>query len=114
MNHMLKAGCVLVVVLMTAGIASAQNQAQIDRGQKVYANQKCMICHSIAKQGNTMGPLDGIGSKLSADEIRQWIVDAPVMAKKMKAERTPAMPAFTSLAKDELDALVGYLQSLKE
>ena len=111
---MLKAGCAIVVVLMTAGVASAQDQGQIDRGQKVYAAQKCSICHSIAGEGNKKGPLEGVGSKLSADAIRQWIVGAPEMAAKVKAERKPAMKAYTGLAKDDLDGLVAYLQSLKK
>jgi ABC-type proline/glycine betaine transport system ATPase subunit len=49
---MLKASCAIVVVLMTAGVASAQGQVQVDSGQKVFATQKCSICHSIAGQGN--------------------------------------------------------------
>lgn len=114
MNDILKSGGAIVVVLMTAGVASAQNQPQIDGGQKVFAAQKCSICHSIAGQGNKKGPLEGVGSKLSADEIRQWIIGAPEMAAKAKAERKPVMKAYTSLAKGDLDALVAYIQSLKK
>jgi mono/diheme cytochrome c family protein len=113
-NDMLKASCAIVVVLMTAGVASAQGQVQVDSGQKVFATQKCSICHSIAGQGNKKGPLEGVGSKLSADEIRQWIVGAPEMAAKVKAERKPAMKAYTSLAKDDIEALVAYVHSLKK
>jgi len=111
-TDMLKAGCAIAVVLMTAGVASAQNQAQIDGGQKAFTDQKCVICHSIAGKGNAKGPLDGVGSKLSAAEIREWIVDAPAMTAKAKAARQPPMKAFTSLAEADLDALVAYLQSL--
>lgn len=112
--NMLKVGFVVVLVLVTAGVASAQNQADIERGQKVFAAQKCSICHSIAGQGNKKGALDGVGSTLSADDIRQWITNAPEMAAKAKAERKPAMKPFTSLAKDDLEALVAYIQSLKK
>lgn len=114
MTYMLKAGCAIVAALMTAGVASAQDQGQIDRGQKVYAAQKCSICHLIAGEGNKNGPLAGVGSKLSAAEIRQWIVAAPEMAAKAKAERKPAMKPFTALPKEELDALVAYVSSLKK
>jgi mono/diheme cytochrome c family protein len=92
-------------------VGSAQGQA--DRGQLVFAEQKCSICHSVAGQGNKKGPLDGVGGKLSSDEIRQWITNAPEMAAKAKAERKPAMKAF-ALPKDQLDDLVAYLQSLKK
>ena len=114
MTHMLKAGCAGVLALMIAGVASAQDQGQIDRGQKVYTTQKCSICHLIAGQGNKNGPLAGVGSKLSAEEIRQWIVASPEMAAKAKAERKPVMKPFTALPKEELDALVAYLGSLKK
>lgn len=114
MAYMLKVSFVVVMVLVTAGVASAQNQAHFERGQKVFAAQKCSICHSIAGQGNKKGALEGVGSKLSADEIRLWITNSPDMAAKAKAERKPAMKAFASLSKDDLDALVAYLQSLKK
>ncbi|OFW14481.1 MAG: hypothetical protein A3F70_14205 [Acidobacteria bacterium RIFCSPLOWO2_12_FULL_67_14] len=107
-------GTAAALVIVAAGVASAQSQAQVDEGQEVFTAQKCSICHSVAGKGNAKGVLDGVGSKLSADEIRQWITDAPAMAAKVKAERKPPMKAFTSLPKDQLDALVAYVQSLKK
>jgi hypothetical protein len=67
----------------------------------------------VAGVGNKRGALDEVGSKLSADEIRQWIVDATAMAAKTKAERKPPMKSYT-LAKEDLDALVAYMASLKK
>jgi mono/diheme cytochrome c family protein len=97
-----------------ASAASAQD-AKVDKGLKVYAAQKCAMCHSIAAQGNVKGPLDDAGTKYTADELRQWIVDPVAMAAKHKAARKPAMPAkYASLPKDDLDALVAYLASLKK
>lgn len=103
---------VATIVLIGAGSASAQSSAA--DGEKLFAAQKCSICHSIGAQGNKKGPLDGVGAKLSADDIRQWITNAPEMAAKTKAERKPAMKAFSGLSKGELDALVAYLQSVKK
>jgi mono/diheme cytochrome c family protein len=88
--------------------------AQAELGQTVFVAQKCSICHSVAGKGNQKGALDNVGAKLSADEIRQWIVAAPDMAAKTKAERKPAMKAYPNVAKDDLDALVAYLQTLKK
>jgi mono/diheme cytochrome c family protein len=107
-------GIVVVIVMLavTAGVASAQSP--VERGQQVFTAQKCAICHSIAGKGNAKGVLDGVGTKLSADEIRRWITNAPEMAAKAKAERKPAMKAYASLPKDELDALIAYMQSLKK
>jgi len=106
-------GVALVVVASLAIPAAASAQGQANKGQQVFATLKCSICHSIAGEGNKKGPLEGVGSKLSAEEIRQWITNAPDMAAKAKAERKPAMKAFT-LPKDELDDLVAYLQTLKK
>ena len=103
---------VAVVFLISAGSASAQSSAA--DGEKVFAAQKCTICHSIAALGNKKGPLDGVGAKLSADDIRLWVTNAPEMAAKAKAERKPAMKAYTGLSKADVDALVAYLQTLKK
>ena len=79
----------------------------------MFTDQKCTLCHSIAGKGNAKGSLDGVGSKLSADEIRSWITDPKGMAAKTKATRKPEMKVYT-LPKDDVDALVAYLSSLKK
>ena len=103
----------IVMIALTGSLASAQDKAQVDRGMQVYAAQKCNVCHAIAGKGNKKGVLDDAGKKLSADEIRQWIVNAPEMAAKTKATRKPPMKAYAKLPKDDVDALVAYLQTLK-
>ena len=96
-----------------AGGAVAQDQEKIAQGAKIYAAQKCEKCHSIAGKGAKKGPLDGVGSKLSEDEIRQWLVDAPGMTKKTKATRKPVMKSVKA-PKEDIEALVAYMQSLKK
>lgn len=113
MTRFVVATVMLGGTFLLAGTAQAQ-QAQIEHGQKVYAAQKCQICHSIQGKGNAKGSLDGVGSKLSADEIRQWIVDAPAMTAKTKATRKPPMKAYPTLSKEDVDALVAYMASLKK
>ncbi len=98
--------------LGVAAVAAAQD-AKIAKGEKLYAEQKCSLCHSIGEKGNKKGPLDAVGSKLSADELRQWIVDAKGMTAKTGALRKPEMKAY-ALPKDDVDALVAYMQSLKK
>jgi mono/diheme cytochrome c family protein len=82
-------------------------------GERLFADQKCTLCHSIGEKGNKKGPLDGLASKQSASEIREWITDAKGMTAKTKADRKPAMKDF-ALPKDDVDALVAYLTSLKK
>ena len=101
------------MVTLVASSAYAQDAALIKRGEAVYAAQKCGVCHSVAGKGNQRGALDKVGSKLSADELHQWIVAAPEMAAKTKATRKPVMKAYTALSKEEVDALTAYMQSLK-
>ncbi|HZR25681.1 MAG TPA: cytochrome c [Vicinamibacterales bacterium] len=99
-----------VLCVGVAATAAAQDKA---KGEKVFADQKCSLCHSVAGKGNAKGPLDDVGNKLKADEIRAWITDAKGMTAKTKAARKPEMKQYT-LPKDDVDALVAYLSSLKK
>jgi mono/diheme cytochrome c family protein len=103
-----------IVLAWSADRAIAQDRAVIERGVKVYAEQKCGICHSIDGQGNTKGPLDSVGLRLSADELREWMVHPAEMTAKTKAGRKPPMRAYPSLPKEDLDAIVAYMLSLKK
>jgi len=102
-------------VVGTPRLARSQDADQIKKGEQVYVAQKCSVCHSIAGKGGKQSPLDGVGSKLSADEIRQWIVDPIAMAAKASSTKKPPMPKkYDKLPPAELDALVAYMQSLKK
>jgi len=104
-------GLALAASLSLPNPAASQD---VKKGASVYAAQKCNGCHSIAGKGNKMNPLDGVGAKLSADDIRQWIVDPTAMAAKANSQKKPPMPAkYKTLKPAELDDLVAYMQSLK-
>lgn len=104
----------LVMALATPAAAAGQGDASVKRGMEVYAAQKCSVCHSIAGKGNKQNALDGVGKKLTADEIRQWIVSPTEMTAKVKSTKKPPMPAkYGKLPAADLDALVAYMQSLK-
>ena len=91
--------------------AAAQDAAA---GEKVYTAQKCSVCHGIAGKGSKANPLDGVGAKLSAADIKEWIVNPVEMTAKAKSTKKPPMPAkFKSLPAADIDALVAYMQSLK-
>jgi len=102
-----------LVMASAAAAAAAMQDAKVARGEQLYAEQKCALCHSIGDKGNKKGPLDGVGSKLSADDLRVWIVDAKGMTVKTQAPRKPEMKNY-ALPKDDVDALVAYMQSLKK
>ena len=105
---------ILLSVLLTVGVAGAAAAEDAKaKGEKIYADQKCSMCHSIAGKGNAKGAMDDVGSKLSAADIRAWITDANAMTAKTGATRKPAMKQYT-LEKDDVDALVAYLTTLKK
>lgn len=104
---------VVALALQLVVVAAAHAQDPVAKGEAVYAAQKCSLCHSIGDKGNKKGPLDGVGSKLSAADIRMWMTDAKAMTAKTNATRKPDMKSY-SLPKDELDALVAYMVSLKK
>jgi mono/diheme cytochrome c family protein len=104
----------VLLVLSFLVVTAAPAAAQVDEGVKVYAAQKCSICHSIAGVGNKKLPLDGVGTKLTAAQLREWIVDPRAAEKKANSTAKPAMKAYPNLPKAEVDALVAYMQSLKK
>ena len=104
------------LLVLVGGLALSVPVAAQDlkaKGEKLFTDQKCTLCHSIAGKGNVKGPLDGVGSKLSAADIRSWLTDAKGMTAKTGATRKPEMKQFT-LPTDDVDALVGYLTTLKK
>jgi mono/diheme cytochrome c family protein len=106
---------IIVALTFCLGVATAAaaQAGKASKGEQLFVDQKCGVCHSIGDKGNKKGPLDGVGTKLSADEIREWIVDAKGMTAKTKAPRKPVMRAYM-LPKDDVDALVAYLATLKK
>ena len=104
----------LTGIAMTAAPAFAQTQPAVDKGAKLFTDQKCSLCHSVAGKGNTKGPLEDGVADLSGDDIRQWLVKPEDMRAKAGAERKPVMKSFATLSKGDLDALVAYVLSLKK
>ena len=101
----------LVVILISAfgGEATAQSdESRLKRGADVYREQKCQACHSIGGVGNKRYPLDDVGSKLTEADIRKWIVAPREMNPKVSKR------AYDKLPKDDLEALVGYLKTLRK
>jgi mono/diheme cytochrome c family protein len=110
---------VLFQMLLLSGLLSGsvepavgQDAKAVDRGKAVFAG-KCSICHAIAGKGNPKGALDDVGTKLTADQIRQWLLTPKEMADKEKATRKPRCSRMLKLAKGDIDALVAFLQTLR-
>ena len=108
---MKRVATVAVLAAFTAlpGLASAQD---VEKGKALYAANKCLTCHAIEGKGNKKYPLDGVGKKLSGEEITAWITDPKAMEAKLAEKPKIHMKAY-KLPDADLKALVGYMQSLK-
>jgi mono/diheme cytochrome c family protein len=104
MNRRLRRLAVFGIAAGCAGFAVAQD---IQNGKKIYATQKCVLCHSIAGIGNKKHPLDGVGSKLKSEQIRGWIKSPQQMNKETTMKGYPTLPD------KDLEDLTAYLLSLK-
>ena len=102
-------GAVLAALIAAPAFLSAQD---VEKGKAVYAANKCQTCHAIEGKGNKKFPLDGVGAKLSAADIKQWIVAPSEMEAKLAEKPKVHMKAY-KLADEDLGALVAYMQSLK-
>jgi cbb3-type cytochrome oxidase cytochrome c subunit len=100
----------MVAALLSAMAAETRSQAQSDgisKGNQVYTDKKCALCHMIqGKGGKTGGDLSKIGAKRDADWLKQFIMAPKAVLPNAK------MPPFKGTS-DELEALVAYLTSLK-
>lgn len=93
-------------LVVACAFALAAAGGDVEKGKVVYEAQKCKMCHSIAGVGNKKFPLDGVGGKLSAEDIKKWIVDPKSMKK------DTVMKAY-KLSDTDLDNLMAYMLSLK-
>lgn len=91
--------------------APSGDAALIESGRRVYAEQDCAGCHAIAGRGNPRSPLDGVGSRLNAAQIRRWI--APAAEGAAPSDRFQAQHANRDLTEAQRAALVAYLLSLR-
>lgn len=107
MRRRLVVGTALAIgVGLAASWADEGSKPAAEKGQQVYAAQHCSMCHSIAGKGNPRTPLDDVGARMSAEDLKKYIT-AP---KSVKADSK--MKAYPSLPAADLDALVAYLKTL--
>jgi mono/diheme cytochrome c family protein len=97
-------------LLMIAAPVAAQDK--VAAGQKLFADNKCSVCHSVAGVGNKKFPLE-VASKMKAEEIKAWLVDAKAEAEKAGKKLALPMKSYKTLPAADLDALAAYIQSLK-
>lgn len=86
--------------------------ALVETGRRVYQEQNCSMCHAIAGEGNPRFPLDGVGARRDAAELRNWILATGPAGEALSSRAVRAKSAYRDLDDAALDALVAYMQSL--
>ncbi len=94
-----------------AAPAPAEDASQASSGKEIYSREGCARCHSIAGEGSPRSPLDGVGERLLAEEIRKWIIAAPELEDELSGRVFRTKQAYGKLPEPELAALVAYLQN---
>jgi glucose/arabinose dehydrogenase/cytochrome c551/c552 len=82
-----------------------------DRMNAIIANNNCLLCHKIGADGGDIGPsLNGVGKRLTEDEIRAAIVAPP--AKTKAGTPNPMQSYEKKITGDDLKDFVHYLSTL--
>ncbi len=105
MSGMLPPLLVMILLEATAAWAIAE-PAQIAKGERVYGEKKCALCHKIMGKGGSIGgDLSTVGAKRDAQWLKTFMNNPKAVMPKAKM-----MPFRGS--DEELEALVAYLASL--
>lgn len=75
-----------------------------EMGKQLFAKHRCAVCH---RPGGIGKSLDGVGERLTREELRTWIADPKKIKPKTLMPKFPLKPA-------ELDGIVEYLLTLKQ
>lgn len=99
---------IMAMVFSLALFASSAPAADALNGQELANSLGCRGCHRIGGDGGNIGPpLDGIGKRMPAEKLRQWLLDPKSVNPKSM------MPSFQKLTEADLRSLTDYLLSLK-
>ncbi|MDR0310237.1 MAG: cytochrome c [Acidobacteriota bacterium] len=100
------AGVVAGALIFSGNAAIFSQNAAADQGSKVFAAQKCSLCHSIRGSGGDEA-LDGVGARIKPDDFRKRIKTP----KEVKAGSE--MKAYPNLPEKDINDLIAYLMTLK-
>lgn len=107
MRTILSVTLLCVVAFNGVALASPQQAGDAAKGEKLYAAQKCSLCHRIGETGGKMGPeLTTVATKRDAAWLRKYLPDPKAVDPKNK------MPA-AKVAGSDLEDLIAYLLTLK-
>ncbi len=91
--------------------SAVSNASGVDHVKSVIADNNCLLCHRVGSEGGDIGPsLNGVGTRLTPDQIRAAIVSPPA---KTRTGTPNPMPSYEKkLTEEDLKDLTRYLSSL--
>lgn len=91
-------------------VAAPSRPAPADEaGARVFREQGCASCHALGGAGNPRHALDGVGARLSREELRAWTTGTGVTAEKLSPMVLRRKQRYQELPDAELSALLDYL-----
>lgn len=87
--------------------------AEIRRGRTVFEEQGCLRCHRVAGEGSPRSPLDGVGARLTPEEIYAFVVADDSVRGSLSPSVARAKDEFAEMPEGDLGALVTYLTTLR-
>jgi mono/diheme cytochrome c family protein len=99
---------ILMFLLISFSAATSLCHAETISSLDLIHAQGCKGCHAINAVGGISGPsLDGVGNRLSREQIRRKLLDS-------KNNRHPSiMPSSSHMTEHEIDLLTDYLVNLR-
>jgi mono/diheme cytochrome c family protein len=82
------------------------------RGRALYDEHGCSTCHAIAGVGNPRNPLDGVGARRTAAELREWITGTGSAVGQLSPAVVKRKQRYEEWPEADLNALVSYLATL--
>jgi mono/diheme cytochrome c family protein len=82
-----------------------------DRGQALFREQNCSLCHALGGSGNPRYPLDGVGARYSDEDLRHGIFGTGPFAERVAGPVARRKERYRDLPDDDLAALISYLSS---
>jgi cytochrome c2 len=96
----------VVVAFAATMLVTVVAQAE-SKGEQLF-NQKCAMCHIVKGKGGDIGPeLTKVAARMKDGELKVQLENPK------KKNASSSMPSFKALSKPDMDALMGYLRTLK-
>jgi len=96
------------IIAAFAAVAFVTVAAQAgSKGEQIFM-QKCAMCHIVNGKGGSIGPdLSKVAARMKETALKAQLENPK------KKNPSTSMPSFKALAKGDMNALLGYLKTLK-